>query len=60
MCGEYIIQFVMYVYIQGGNDPQTEADRRAQRCIVASLTTRFPGIRVEGEEVSPSASQHPN
>ena len=42
---------VLYFYIQGGNDPQTEADRKAQRCIVASLTKRFPGIRVEGEEV---------
>ena len=38
--------------LQGGNDPQTEADRKAQRCIVASLTKRFPGINIEGEEVS--------
>ena len=37
---------------QGGNDPQTEADRKAQRCIVASLTKKFPEISVQGEEVN--------
>lgn len=31
-------------------DPQTEADRKAQRCIVASLSKRFPGVAVIGEE----------
>jgi 3'(2'), 5'-bisphosphate nucleotidase len=36
---------------KGVNDPQTEADRRAQRCIVATLQHRFPGINVIGEEV---------
>ena len=41
---------------QGGNDPQTEADRKAQRCIVASLTKRFPGINIQGEEVSLSTT----
>ena len=40
------------VVVQGGNDPQTEADRKAQRCIVASLTKKFPEINVQGEEVS--------
>ncbi|XP_033625447.1 3'(2'),5'-bisphosphate nucleotidase 1-like [Asterias rubens] len=35
---------------EGIFDPQTEADRRAQYCIVASLVTRFPGITVIGEE----------
>lgn len=35
---------------EGIFDPQTEADRRAQHCIVASLMTRFPGITVIGEE----------
>ena len=36
---------------QGKNDLQTEADRSAQRCIVASLTQQFPKIHVIGEEV---------
>ena len=40
------------VIFQGVNDPQTEADRRAQQCIVASLLKKFPGIHVEGEEVA--------
>nr|ABF82444.1 biphosphate nucleotidase [Paracentrotus lividus] len=35
---------------QREDDPQTEADRKAQRCIVSSLQTRFPGITVIGEE----------
>ena len=46
--------FYICVCLQGGEgifDPQTEADRRAQYCIVASLVTRFPGITVIGEEV---------
>ena len=48
----------IYIYIlhsasstQGVNDPQTEADRRAQRCISATLQGRFPGITLIGEEV---------
>lgn len=36
---------------QGSNDPQTEADRRAQKCIVTTLEARFPGLRIVGEEV---------
>ena len=36
---------------QGYDDPQTEADRRAQRCIVASLSSQFPNITIIGEEV---------
>ncbi|XP_071504385.1 LOW QUALITY PROTEIN: 3'(2'),5'-bisphosphate nucleotidase 1-like [Diadema antillarum] len=35
---------------QREDDPQTEADRKAQRCIVSSLQNRFPGITVIGEE----------
>lgn len=35
---------------QGKNDLQTEADRSAQRCIVASLSTHFPDIKIIGEE----------
>lgn len=32
------------------NDPQTEADRQAQRSIVTTLHRRFPGLKVIGEE----------
>ncbi|CAH1164747.1 unnamed protein product [Phaedon cochleariae] len=32
------------------NDVQTEADRSAQRCIVASLTKQFPNVTIIGEE----------
>lgn len=31
-------------------DPQTEADRKAQRCIVGTIKNRFPQITVYGEE----------
>lgn len=41
----------MVCLTQGGNDPQTEADRKAQRCIVNTLATRFPAITIYGEEV---------
>ncbi|XP_050295168.1 3'(2'),5'-bisphosphate nucleotidase 1 [Anthonomus grandis grandis] len=34
----------------GKNDLQTEADRSAQRCIVASLLRLFPDVTVIGEE----------
>ncbi|XP_060577720.1 3'(2'),5'-bisphosphate nucleotidase 1-like [Ruditapes philippinarum] len=34
----------------GKNDLQTEADRSAQRCIVASLHKQFPKIAIYGEE----------
>jgi len=34
----------------GKNDLQTEADRSAQNCIVASLRKQFPGLTVVGEE----------
>ena len=32
------------------NDPQTEADRRAQQCIIGNLSKNFPKITVIGEE----------
>lgn len=35
---------------QGKDDLQTEADRSAERCIVASLSKLFPNVRVIGEE----------
>ena len=45
-----ILYYNIYV-LQGYDDPQTEADRRVERCIVATLTSRFPNITVIGEEV---------
>ena len=47
----YIITVLLSPHVQGGNDPQTEADRKAERCIVASLSKRFPEINIQGEEV---------
>lgn len=35
---------------KGLNDLQTEADRSAQRCIMASLTKQFPNVAIIGEE----------
>ncbi|KAL7728217.1 hypothetical protein ACLKA6_005634 [Drosophila palustris] len=35
---------------KGKNDPQTEADRSAERCIIASLSKKFPSIKIIGEE----------
>ncbi|XP_053986099.1 3'(2'),5'-bisphosphate nucleotidase 1 [Hylaeus volcanicus] len=37
---------------KGKNDLQTEADRCAQRCIIASLSHQFPNITIIGEEES--------
>lgn len=37
---------------KGKNDPQTEADRSAQRCIIASLSRQFPNVAIIGEEGS--------
>ncbi|XP_073814056.1 3'(2'),5'-bisphosphate nucleotidase 1 [Musca autumnalis] len=35
---------------KGKDDLQTEADRSAQRCIIASLSKSFPQIKIIGEE----------
>ncbi|XP_037811705.1 3'(2'),5'-bisphosphate nucleotidase 1 isoform X1 [Lucilia sericata] len=35
---------------KGKDDLQTEADRSAQRCIIASLSKQFPAIKIIGEE----------
>ncbi|KAH8414338.1 hypothetical protein KR215_003419 [Drosophila sulfurigaster] len=35
---------------KGKNDPQTEADRSAEKCIIASLSKKFPTIKIIGEE----------
>lgn len=37
---------------KGIKDLQTEADRSAQRCIVASLARQFPNVKIIGEEGS--------
>lgn len=37
---------------KGKNDLQTEADRSAQKCIIASLSRQFPNITIIGEEES--------
>lgn len=44
---------------KGRNDLQTEADRSAQRCIIASLTKLFPSITIIGEE-EPSSGPVPD
>ncbi len=36
------------VVVKGKNDFQTEADRAAQRCIMASLHKQFPNVKVRG------------
>lgn len=41
-----------FMFVQGINDLQTEADRSAQRCIVSSLQKSFPNVAVIGEEVN--------
>lgn len=37
---------------QGEFDPQTIADRAAQKCIITSLLQKFPSVKIVGEEVS--------
>ena len=39
------------IFTKGKDDLQTEADRAAQRCIIASLHRQFPAITIYGEEV---------
>jgi len=41
----------LFSTFQGKNDLQTEADRSAQRCIIASLHKQFPKVSIFGEEV---------
>lgn len=42
---------------KGLNDLQTEADRSAQECIIASLSKQFPGVKIIGEEDARAVSQ---
>ncbi|XP_014472699.1 PREDICTED: 3'(2'),5'-bisphosphate nucleotidase 1 [Dinoponera quadriceps] len=44
---------------KGKNDLQTEADRSAQKCIIASLSRQFPNITIIGEE-EPSNCEVPS
>lgn len=39
---------------KGKNDLQTEGDRSAQRCILASISKQFPGVTIIGEEETDS------
>jgi len=43
----------------GKNDLQTQADRSAQNCIIASLARQFPALKVVGEEGEQDLSQVP-
>ncbi|XP_017768532.1 PREDICTED: 3'(2'),5'-bisphosphate nucleotidase 1 [Nicrophorus vespilloides] len=45
---------------KGKNDLQTEADRSAQRCIMASLLNQFPTLNIIGEEGPPSNCEVPS
>ncbi|XP_052756706.1 3'(2'),5'-bisphosphate nucleotidase 1 isoform X2 [Galleria mellonella] len=38
---------------KGKDDYQTEADRSAQRCIIASLSAQYPKLNIIGEEDNP-------
>ncbi|XP_039757649.1 3'(2'),5'-bisphosphate nucleotidase 1 isoform X2 [Pararge aegeria] len=38
---------------KGKDDYQTEADRSAQRCIIASLSAQYPKVNIIGEEDNP-------
>ncbi len=42
------------ILLQGVDDPQTVADRRAQHCIIASLKARWPQLTIVGEEARDS------
>lgn len=46
--------------MQGKDDPQTEADRSAQRCIIASLAKQFPQVRIIGEEGATDVTNVPS
>lgn len=46
--------------MQGKDDLQTEADRSAQRCIVASLLNQFPNVKIIGEEGATDLSNIPS
>ena len=46
----YIIQLSYFNWKALTNDPQTEADRRAQHCIISNLSRQFPSLKIIGEE----------
>lgn len=41
------------LHLQGKDDYQTEADRSAQKCIIASLSSQYPKMSIIGEEDNP-------
>ncbi|GBP24314.1 3'(2'),5'-bisphosphate nucleotidase 1 [Eumeta japonica] len=46
---------------KGKDDYQTEADRSAQRCIISSLASKFPNLKIIGEEeTSPNEPSIPS
>ncbi|XP_055380496.1 3'(2'),5'-bisphosphate nucleotidase 1 [Condylostylus longicornis] len=45
---------------EGKDDLQTEADRSAQRCIIASVSKQFPNIKIIGEEGNAHTSNVPD
>ena len=53
-----IFKCVVIRCLQGENDVQTEADRRVQHCILASLNKLFPNVTVIAEEVNYSVASN--
>lgn len=47
----FFLYYYLYLWLQGENDLQTEADRSAQRCIVASFKNLYPNVHIVAEEV---------
>lgn len=45
---------------QGKDDLQTEADRSVQQCIIASLSSQFPNVKIIGEEDNIDIKNVPN
>lgn len=50
ICREVLSSGRLNTVDKGGMDPQTEADRKAQRCIINTLANRFPSMTIYGEE----------
>lgn len=48
-----VLTYKFWMIFQGGSgeyDPQTEADRASQKCIIGSLLRVYPTLRIIGEE----------
>lgn len=46
---------MIFAFISGINDPQTEADRMSESIIISSLAKQFPGVKIIGEEGAESS-----